>query len=137
MVFQGKGIFIFRVFFVLLIYVLFHCKCNNGADQPLYVKQKRFCVAADTDNTVRAHTPYFCQLAFDFGTCFGQYNRWTWDHIAGHCRRRLYSGCGGNQNNFETKEECMANCMSKPNNTLNAAHSQLTTCIPFSIAEFN
>ncbi|KAF9417699.1 hypothetical protein HW555_005280 [Spodoptera exigua] len=84
-----------------------------------------------------AHTPYFCQLAFDFGTCFGQYNRWTWDHIAGHCRRRLYSGCGGNQNNFETKEECMANCMSKPNNTLNAAHSQLTTCIPFSIAEFN
>ncbi|KAF9804783.1 hypothetical protein SFRURICE_007686 [Spodoptera frugiperda] len=83
------------------------------------------------------HQPYFCQLTFDYGTCFGQYNRWHWDHISGHCRRRLYSGCGGNQNNFETKQECMANCLTTPNNTLNVETLRFTTCIPFTLAEFS
>ncbi|XP_022833039.1 kunitz-type serine protease inhibitor A-like [Spodoptera litura] len=88
-------------------------------------------------NMKATHTPYFCQLAFDYGTCFGQYNRWTWDHVAGHCRRRLYSGCGGNQNNFETKSECMANCLMKPNNTLTVDTMRFTTCIPFTISDFS
>ncbi|KAJ8737123.1 hypothetical protein PYW07_000394 [Mythimna separata] len=83
------------------------------------------------------HRPYFCGLAFDYGTCFGQYNRWAWDPKYEICKQRLYSGCGGNQNNFETKTECMATCLDKPNNTMNAPHLLLTTCIPFTLPEFN
>ncbi|KAI8430764.1 hypothetical protein MSG28_000930 [Choristoneura fumiferana] len=48
------------------------------------------------------------------------------------CKRRLYSGCGGNQNNFQTRRECFANCVSPPNNTFNK-HNQYTTCIPYII----
>ncbi|XP_073952622.1 BPTI/Kunitz domain-containing protein-like [Choristoneura fumiferana] len=76
--------------------------------------------------------PHFCSLAFDYGTCFGYYHRWTWDNIAKTCKRRLYSGCGGNQNNFQTRRECFANCVSPPNNTFNK-HNQYTTCIPYII----
>lgn len=85
-------------------------------------------------STPTLHVPYFCSLAFDFGTCFGHYNRWAWDSIAKSCKRRMYSGCGGNQNNFETKEECMSTCLLKPNNTMQRFH-QFTTCIPFTIGD--
>ncbi|KOB71444.1 Tissue factor pathway inhibitor [Operophtera brumata] len=48
------------------------------------------------------------------------------------CKRRLYSGCGGNQNNFESQNECMKTCLTPPDNTLNRS-SLMTTCVPFLI----
>ncbi|XP_035438271.1 kunitz-type serine protease inhibitor A-like [Spodoptera frugiperda] len=205
MVFPGKGISPFRVYLVLLIFLIFNSICDTTKKKKerttLGPNQKRICLNSDSDNSIRAkrkvcllrpdngpcradviswyydarkrkcyrffyggcqgngnnfvseeicketcylstrmratHQPYFCQLTFDYGTCFGQYNRWHWDHISGHCRRRLYSGCGGNQNNFETKQECMANCLTTPNNTLNVESLRFTTCIPFTLAEFS
>ncbi|XP_059045746.1 tissue factor pathway inhibitor-like isoform X2 [Achroia grisella] len=84
----------------------------------------------------RQQIPFFCSLSFDYGNCFGYYNRWTWDKYAKTCKRRLYSGCGGNQNNFESHAECLATCLNPPNNTMSRFH-QYTTCIPFNIAELN
>ncbi|XP_035438283.1 BPTI/Kunitz domain-containing protein [Spodoptera frugiperda] len=78
--------------------------------------------------------PQFCNLAFDYGHCFGQYNRWGWDPLYKGCRRRLYSGCGGNQNNFETLSECMATCLVGPANSMTQMKTY-TTCIPFTIGE--
>ncbi|KAL4705699.1 hypothetical protein ACJJTC_018772 [Scirpophaga incertulas] len=78
--------------------------------------------------------PHFCSQSFDYGKCFGHYNRWTWDTFTKSCRQRIYSGCGGNQNNFETREECVATCVTPPNNTVQRIH-QFTTCIPFHISD--
>ncbi|KAL0902573.1 hypothetical protein ABMA27_000410 [Loxostege sticticalis] len=80
----------------------------------------------------RTTLPNFCSLNFDYGTCFGYYKRWHWDPYAKVCKLRIYSGCGGNQNNFETRDECMANCLLVPNNTLQSFH-QFTTCYPIHI----
>ncbi|KAG6464247.1 hypothetical protein O3G_MSEX014386 [Manduca sexta] len=81
-----------------------------------------------------ASIPFFCSLAFDYGTCFGHYNRWAWDKFAKTCKRRLYSGCGGNQNNFESRAECLSTCLTPPNNTMNRFR-QYTTCVPFHMDE--
>ncbi|CAB3225267.1 unnamed protein product [Arctia plantaginis] len=89
-----------------------------------------YCHINSTSGALRR--PHFCELAFDFGTCFGHYNRWAWDKLEKTCKRRLYSGCGGNQNNFETRNECMATCLTAPNNTLNRLR-KYTTCIPFTV----
>ncbi|XP_028177232.1 tissue factor pathway inhibitor-like [Ostrinia furnacalis] len=91
-----------------------------------------YCHLNTTAQTGRI--PYFCSLSFDFGNCFGHYNRWYWDRFAKTCKRRLYSGCGGNQNNFETRKECLKTCLKPPNNTMQNFH-QFTTCIPYHVAE--
>ncbi|XP_026314412.1 tissue factor pathway inhibitor-like [Hyposmocoma kahamanoa] len=73
--------------------------------------------------------PYFCNLPFDFGTCFGHYYRWYWDRYTRVCKRRLYSGCGGNQNNFQSYDECFGTCVNKPNITIYIGDKG-TTCFP-------
>ncbi|KPJ06363.1 hypothetical protein RR48_14102 [Papilio machaon] len=45
------------------------------------------------------------------------------------CKRYLYSGCGGNQNNFQTRDECFKTCLIPPSNSLKEI-STFTTCIP-------
>ncbi|XP_045784870.1 actinia tenebrosa protease inhibitors-like isoform X2 [Maniola jurtina] len=80
--------------------------------------------------------PFFCSLSFEYGTCFGYFNRWTWDTLTKTCRQKLYSGCGGNQNNFQSQAECLATCMNAPNNTLQKSQ-QFTTCIPLPIPDIH
>ncbi|CAH0716436.1 unnamed protein product, partial [Brenthis ino] len=91
---------------------------------------ENYCVLNTTYSQKRI--PYFCSLTFDYGSCFGYFNRWTWDALSKTCRRRLYSGCGGNQNNFQSRDECLSTCLNPPNNTLERGHLH-TTCIPIEI----
>ncbi|XP_045623007.1 boophilin-G2 [Procambarus clarkii] len=44
------------------------------------------------------------------GYCRALYHNWAWDNQEHRCVQFLYGGCGGNQNNFETEEECMRVC---------------------------
>ncbi|CAO2635654.1 Amyloid beta precursor like protein 2 [Lemmus lemmus] len=50
--------------------------------------------------------------------------RWYFDLSKGKCVRFIYGGCGGNRNNFESEDYCMAVCktMSKSRLVL-ALHS--------------
>ncbi|XP_045449123.1 BPTI/Kunitz domain-containing protein-like [Melitaea cinxia] len=54
--------------------------------------------------------PKWCSLNFDYGFCFGAIKRWYYDPIWKVCKKRIYSGCGGNKNNFYNKEQCDAIC---------------------------
>ncbi|CAH2035224.1 unnamed protein product, partial [Iphiclides podalirius] len=92
---------------------------------------KDLCIEHCRLNTT-AHTskiPNYCSISFDYGNCFGQFYRWGWDKFGKTCKRYMYSGCGGNQNNFHTRSECLNNCLNPPNNTLQGVR-HLTTCIP-------
>ncbi|XP_041968114.1 BPTI/Kunitz domain-containing protein-like [Aricia agestis] len=55
--------------------------------------------------------PQWCTLSFDYGYCFDQLVRWYYDPLYGVCKRRMYSGCGGNRNNFKTKRQCSEECI--------------------------
>ncbi|KAK9886678.1 hypothetical protein WA026_017598 [Henosepilachna vigintioctopunctata] len=55
--------------------------------------------------------PAVCVLPVDKGTCEGGYNkRWYFDNERGECIAFIYSGCGGNFNNFKTFPSCIATC---------------------------
>ncbi|KAJ8719195.1 hypothetical protein PYW07_016751 [Mythimna separata] len=54
--------------------------------------------------------PRYCNLHFDYGFCFGSTTRWYYDPRWKVCKSTIYSGCGGNKNNFYNKEQCDQIC---------------------------
>jgi len=51
-----------------------------------------------------------CSLPLDRGSCSGDFVRWGGSGEGGGCRAFLWGGCGGNQNNFPSQEECLREC---------------------------
>jgi hypothetical protein len=49
----------------------------------------------------------------DVGPCDGAFPRWYFNAKSGECEMFSYGGCGGNENNFETKEACAKECICK------------------------
>ena len=47
------------------------------------------------------------------GPCEALHPRYYFDAESGKCRRFIYGGCGGNQNNFASMSECMNFCNAK------------------------
>jgi len=44
------------------------------------------------------------------GECRAAFPRWYYNMDSSKCEEFLYGGCGGNKNNFKTKDECEGNC---------------------------
>ncbi len=58
-------------------------------------------------------TPLFaaiCTLPPDEGPCRAIIPRWAYNPDTERCESFRYGGCGGNENNFETRDECAATC---------------------------
>ncbi|CAB3221736.1 unnamed protein product [Arctia plantaginis] len=55
--------------------------------------------------------PKFCALTYDYGYCFGALERWYYDNIWKMCKKTIYSGCGGNDNNFLYRDQCESVCL--------------------------
>lgn len=51
-----------------------------------------------------------CLQNYEKGSCSEQTRRWYFNRGYGICTEFAYSGCDGNDNNFETKEECQNLC---------------------------
>ncbi|GIX87999.1 papilin [Caerostris darwini] len=51
-----------------------------------------------------------CSLMKIVGPCRGRSERYFFNIRSGKCEKFLYSGCMGNENNFETMEECEQRC---------------------------
>ena len=54
--------------------------------------------------------PDICLLPADPGECFADIPRYFFNAETGQCEMFSYGGCGGNDNNFETLEECRKAC---------------------------
>lgn len=52
-------------------------------------------------------------LAAESGRCQhgnDPHRRWYYDDLRGNCVNFIYNGCGGNQNNFRSYEDCIGFC---------------------------
>jgi hypothetical protein len=52
-----------------------------------------------------------CGLGPDRGTCRNYTQKWFFDMSYGGCSRFWYGGCEGNDNRFDSQEECTTICM--------------------------
>lgn len=44
------------------------------------------------------------------GLCRAAFPKWYYNINSDQCELFTYGGCGGNENNFDTKDECEGNC---------------------------
>nr|XP_015212362.1 PREDICTED: collagen alpha-6(VI) chain-like isoform X2 [Lepisosteus oculatus] len=55
-----------------------------------------------------------CLLDVDLGSLCGNYlQRWYYNRAVGACSPFWYGGCGGNENRFNTENECLQTCVLK------------------------
>ncbi|EPY84340.1 kunitz-type protease inhibitor 2 isoform 2 [Camelus ferus] len=52
----------------------------------------------------------FCQVSKIVGRCRAAIPRWWYNVTDRSCQQFVYGGCEGNDNNYMTKEECLAKC---------------------------
>lgn len=67
-------------------------RCLDGEEQP-----------AEPDTSK-------CYRPAEAGNCYERTSRWYYNHQEGHCDEFIYTGCGGNDNNFASEEECQNAC---------------------------
>ncbi|CAF0722269.1 unnamed protein product [Brachionus calyciflorus] len=54
--------------------------------------------------------PLYCHLPLATGTCKNYTSRFYFNSFMQKCSHFVYTGCGGNQNNFDTWEKCEMEC---------------------------
>lgn len=61
--------------------------------------------------------PAHCNMPADMGPCRASNPRFHYNATAGQCQLFRFGGCRGNLNNFETIEQCQAECSAGVNQT--------------------
>ena len=77
----------------------FHPACNSLVSCILHELQLQII-----------HFSEFCNEQPETGTCGGSFEKWYFDTKSGLCKTFVYGGCDGNQNNFETQDQCKKSC---------------------------
>lgn len=63
-----------------------------------------------TTDSVEEVVKEVCSEQAETGPCRAMFVRWYFAVTEGKCAQFIYGGCGGNRNNFDTEEYCMAVC---------------------------
>lgn len=66
-----------------------------------------------------------CRLPMKPGPCRARFFRWWYNRHTGRCEEFVYGGCGGNANNFSSREACERRCTdSASQNARHPRHAQ-------------
>ncbi|MBW2190540.1 MAG: hypothetical protein JRG93_13295 [Deltaproteobacteria bacterium] len=95
-------------------------------------EEPAYCVWVGCDNDEQCRSDEHCvidnvcQAPPAVGPCDAAFPRWFHNVETGSCEGFTWGGCGGNDNNFETKDECEAACpdLSEPKLSIAARAGQ-------------
>ncbi|RVE48406.1 hypothetical protein evm_006967, partial [Chilo suppressalis] len=92
------------------------CQFTLSLQEALCDGDDNLCV--DTEKTQEV-----CKLSMVVGHCRGYEERWFYDMSRSTCEPFGFTGCGGNGNNFRTREQCHSLCgnLTASNTTSNAS----------------
>ncbi|VDP09778.1 unnamed protein product [Soboliphyme baturini] len=68
--------------------------------------EARCSVAASSHLPAVMLSQEICSFSMEYGTCRGSFSRWAYNRVMQLCVQFVYSGCGGNENNFDSKHNC-------------------------------
>uniref|UniRef100_A0A4W2GUH1 Amyloid-beta A4 protein n=1 Tax=Bos indicus x Bos taurus TaxID=30522 RepID=A0A4W2GUH1_BOBOX len=95
---------------------------EEEAEEPFEEATERTTSIATTTTTttesVEEVVREVCSEQAETGPCRAMISRWYFDVTEGKCAPFFYGGCGGNRNNFDTEEYCMAVCGSVMSHSL-------------------
>lgn len=68
-----------------------------------------------------------CMLPRAEGTCTEKQSQWYFDQSENRCMPFYYTGCGGNKNNFESRDVCESDCPPKIGKISRTSFSPITS----------
>uniref|UniRef100_A0A452EXN1 BPTI/Kunitz inhibitor domain-containing protein n=1 Tax=Capra hircus TaxID=9925 RepID=A0A452EXN1_CAPHI len=86
---------------------------ENHKPEELPTLNMEYSTLNEENKVSPAFMPAFCMEPKFVGVCNGSMTRYFYNAQTGHCEMFVYGGCGGNENNFQTLEECMKTCFPK------------------------
>ncbi|KAK6107830.1 Kunitz/Bovine pancreatic trypsin inhibitor domain family protein [Brugia pahangi] len=92
---------------------------NLGRTQPLSTVQQNELIPITLPKTgsfgipVTGRSRDACNERMDVGRCNGAFQSYYFERATGTCEPFRYSGCGGNANRFQTKEQCEELCVQR------------------------
>ncbi|CAH6776817.1 Spint3 [Phodopus roborovskii] len=71
-----------------------------------------FCqhLYSEPSQVSRKPLPSLCSLPMQIGECRALLLRWYYNTKSGKCVRFNFGGCGGNENNFLSRDQCRLAC---------------------------
>ncbi|ROL52260.1 Collagen alpha-1(XXVIII) chain [Anabarilius grahami] len=69
-----------------------------------------------------------CLLSLSQGTCRDYVIRWYYDKQANACAQFWYGGCQGNDNRFQTEEECKKMCVLNSTGIIHSCRHKFNSC---------
>ncbi|XP_014674581.1 PREDICTED: papilin-like, partial [Priapulus caudatus] len=85
--------------------------CANG-----YKQDERGCILCECKVALQSEVcrqPYQPSDPTQLISCLAAFRRWFYNSTSNQCERFIYSGCGGNDNNFMQYEDCRKECHSR------------------------
>ncbi|XP_037297171.1 LOW QUALITY PROTEIN: spondin-1 [Manduca sexta] len=90
--------------------------------------QEALCDGDEEDCMNSSTYTEICKLPVSVGHCRGYEERWFYDSARNSCEPFGFSGCGGNNNNFPTRDVCLQKCRSNQTvESVTTVASEVTT----------
>ncbi|KAL4220846.1 Serine peptidase inhibitor [Mactra antiquata] len=86
------------------------CKCKKFMYGGCKGNANNFLSEEECNNSCREVTCQTCNLPKDRGTCTGFFVQYYYNNQTCQCEQFVYGGCHGNENRFETIEDCQGTC---------------------------